>query len=335
MQRPARQRHRDDLPGADDVAESGLHDRRPDRRRAAAAPADRRAPRRRRSAIEMLRRVRIPAPEQRFDDYPHQLSGGMRQRAMIAMALACEPRLLIADEPTTALDVTIQAQILELMRTLQQRDRHGGDPDHARPRRRRRGRRRRGRDVCRPRRRAGAGARRCSTSRSIRTRSACSARSRGSTSTRTGWPRSRARCRARCDGRRAAASRRAARSPIDACRAEAPPLMRGRRPATVSACWRAPLDACRRSRSMRAAPRRRIPAQLDAIASHDADAPLLQVERPGQALPGAPAACSAARAARCARSTASTFALARRRDARRRRRIGLRQVDARAGWCCG
>ncbi len=70
-------------------------------------------------ALNALRKVRIPAPEQRFHDYPHKLSGGMRQRAMIAMALACEPRLLIADEPTTALDVTIQAQILELMRTLQ------------------------------------------------------------------------------------------------------------------------------------------------------------------------------------------------------------------------
>jgi oligopeptide/dipeptide ABC transporter ATP-binding protein len=71
-------------------------------------------------ALEMLERVKIPAAAQRLDEYPHQLSGGMRQRVMIAMALANDPQLLIADEPTTALDVTIQAQILELIRTLQQ-----------------------------------------------------------------------------------------------------------------------------------------------------------------------------------------------------------------------
>jgi peptide/nickel transport system ATP-binding protein len=74
----------------------------------------------RKHAIEMLDRVGIPQPSSRVDDYPHQFSGGMRQRAMIAMALCCDPELLIADEPTTALDVTVQAQILDLIKDLQQ-----------------------------------------------------------------------------------------------------------------------------------------------------------------------------------------------------------------------
>ncbi len=144
-------------------------------------------------AIEVLKLVRISVPEKRVDDYPHKLSGGMRQRAMIAMALACGPQLLIADEPTTALDVTIQAQILDLMRALR---RDTGTAiiliTH---------------DLgvvrrwpttwpsCTPAR--SSNARRYAISspgRSIPTRSACWARSPGSTKGASGCPRSRAAC---------------------------------------------------------------------------------------------------------------------------------------------
>ena len=75
----------------------------------------------RQEVLELFRKVRIPEPEKRYNCYPHEFSGGMRQRVMIAMALACNPKVIIADEPTTALDVTIQAQILDLLRNLKDR----------------------------------------------------------------------------------------------------------------------------------------------------------------------------------------------------------------------
>ena len=81
--------------------------------------------------MELLRDVKIPSPEIRIKEYPHQMSGGMRQRVMIAMAIACNPALLIADEPTTALDVTIQAQILELLQGLRQERKDVGAADNA------------------------------------------------------------------------------------------------------------------------------------------------------------------------------------------------------------
>ena len=102
-------------------------------------------------ALELLKMVGIPDPARRLKNFPHEMSGGMAQRVMIAMALACEPELLIADEPTTALDVTIQAQILDLMRNLRDETGTGDHPHHPRPGRRRRDVRPRGGHVRRAR----------------------------------------------------------------------------------------------------------------------------------------------------------------------------------------
>ena len=109
--------------------------------------------------IESLRRVRVPTPETRVEDYPHQFSGGMRQRVVGAIAIACQPKLLIADEATTALDATIQAQYLDLLRGLQRGTRSRASVHHARFRNRCADVRRCRRHVCGPHRRAGRRAR--------------------------------------------------------------------------------------------------------------------------------------------------------------------------------
>ena len=140
-------------------------------------------------AVELLDLVGIPNPQVRVQVFPHEFSGGMRQRAMIAMAIANDPDVIIADEPTTALDVTIQAQVLEVLKKAQQETGAARDHDHPRPRRGRRDRRSGHRDVRRPAGRAGQRATTSSTARGCRTPSACSARCPGSMRpTQEPWP---------------------------------------------------------------------------------------------------------------------------------------------------
>ena len=159
----ARQGDLDHLPGAERLARSADDRRLPDRRGAIAAIESARAGEALRKARDMLESVGIPDPDRRLHQYPFELSGGMCQRIMIAIALICGPRVLVADEPTTALDVTIQAQILDVMKKLVAERGTSIVLDHPRHGRRRRHRRPCRGHVCRAHRRDRAGPRRSSS----------------------------------------------------------------------------------------------------------------------------------------------------------------------------